>query len=145
MFFPHVRNFTWIYGPFSCLIIVLFGLIFMDNFVILFKCSLNFRAYALKLKLNKAGYTNFAKFRLQNMSSKIERAFEKMTKYVFVFILPSPTFTSNFRQFHINFRKKNILYLKSSISLCDEYHFLHINNCHESGEKFYFSEKFNFP
>ena len=31
---PHVRNFTLIYGAFSCLIIVHFGLIFMENFVI---------------------------------------------------------------------------------------------------------------
>ena len=34
VFFPHVGNFTLIYGPFSCLIIVLFVPIFMENFVI---------------------------------------------------------------------------------------------------------------
>ena len=56
-----------------------------------FKCSLNFRAHALQSELNKDGYTNFVKFRLQSKSYKIERAFEKMTKYVFVFILPTPT------------------------------------------------------
>ena len=75
--FPHVRNFTLIYGPYSCLIDVLFGPILMENFVRFFKCSLNFRAHALQFELNKVGYTSFAKFRLQSMSSKIERAFEK--------------------------------------------------------------------
>ena len=78
------------------------------------------------------------------MSSKVEQAFEKMTKYIFLLILPYPTLTSFFHHFLINF-KKNISYLKSSINLCDEYHFLHINNCHKSGEKIDFSEKFNFP
>ena len=67
-----------------------------------FKCSLNFKAYALQLELNKVGYTNFVKLRLQNMSSKIERTFEKITKYVFVFILPAPTLTSFYRHFLIN-------------------------------------------
>ena len=34
VFYPHERNFTLIYGPFSCLIIVLFGPIFMEDFVL---------------------------------------------------------------------------------------------------------------
>ena len=88
--FPHVRNFTLIYGPYSCLIDVLFGPILMESFVSFFKCSLNFRAHALPFELNKVGYTNFAKFRLQRMSSKIEQAFEKRTNHIFVFILPIP-------------------------------------------------------
>ena len=50
-------------------------------FVIFFKCLLNFRAYALQLEHNKVGYTNFVKFQLQGISSKIERAFENMTKF----------------------------------------------------------------
>ena len=75
--FPHLRSFTLIYGPFSCLIYVLFGPILMENYVHFFKFSLNFRANALQLKSNKVRYTNFAKFQLQSMSSKIERAFEK--------------------------------------------------------------------
>ena len=81
--FPHVRNFTLIYGPFSCLINVLFGPILMENYVRFFKCSLNLRAHALQFKLNKVKYTNFAKFQLQSMSSKIERAFEKTNKQCF--------------------------------------------------------------
>ena len=96
-----------------------------------FKCLLSFRAYALQLELNKVRHTNFVRFRLQNMSSKIEQAFENMTKYVFVFILPTPTLTPFFPQFLINF-KKNI-YLKSSINLFDEYNFLYTNNSHKSG------------
>ena len=42
-----------------------------------FKRSLNFRAHALQSKLNKVSISNFVKFRLQSMSSKIERAIEK--------------------------------------------------------------------
>ena len=72
VFCPHVSSFTLIYGPYSCLIDVLFGPILMENFVRFFKCSLNFRAHALQFELNKDGYTSFAKFRLQSMSSKIE-------------------------------------------------------------------------
>ena len=90
--FPHVRNFTLIYGPFSCLIDVLFGPILMENYVRFFKCSLNFRAHALQFELNKVEYTNFAKFQLQSMSSKIEGAFEKTNKQCFfIFILPNLT------------------------------------------------------
>ena len=74
--FPHVRNFTLIYGPFSCLIDVLVG-------TILIECLLNFRAHALQIKLTKVGYNNFAKFRLQSMSTKIEQAFKKTNKPCF--------------------------------------------------------------
>ena len=43
----------------------------------LFKCSLNFRAHALQSELNKVSISNFVKFQLQRISSKIERAFHK--------------------------------------------------------------------
>ena len=59
---------------------VLIGSILMENFVIFFECLLNFRAHALQLELNKVGYNNFAKLRLQSMISKIEEAFEKTNK-----------------------------------------------------------------
>ena len=75
--FPHVRKFTLIYGPYSCLIDVLFGPILMKNVIVFFKCLPNFRAHALQFELNKVEYTNFAKFQLQNLSSKIEGTFEK--------------------------------------------------------------------
>ena len=39
-----------------------------------FKCLLNFRAHA-----HKVSTSNFVKFRLQSISSKIEQAFEKIT------------------------------------------------------------------
>ena len=45
------------------------------------KCLLNFRAHALQSKLNIVSISNFVKFRLQSMSFKIERAFEKRTKF----------------------------------------------------------------
>ena len=102
--FPHVRNFTLIYGPFSCLIDVLFGPILMEKYVRFFKYSLNFRAHALQFELNKVGYTNFAKFRLQSMSSKIEQAFEKTNK---------PCFYLHFTKSNLNvifFRFSNLLF-----------------------------------
>ena len=57
VFFSHVRNLTLIYGPFSCLIDVIFGPILMEIYVCFTKCSLNFKAYALQLEPNKVGYT----------------------------------------------------------------------------------------
>ena len=48
-----------------------------------FKCSLNFRAHALQLELSKVSISNFVKFKLQSMSSKIEGAFEKTNKQCF--------------------------------------------------------------
>ena len=84
LFFPHERNFTLIYGPFSCLKNVFFGHILMENYVCSFKCSLNFRAHSLPSEPNKVVYTNFAKFQLQSMSSKIGRAFEKTNKSCFL-------------------------------------------------------------
>ena len=53
------------------------------KFCCFFKCSLNFIAHALQSELNKVSISNFVKFRLQIMSSKIERAFEKNNKICF--------------------------------------------------------------
>ena len=47
-----------------------------------FKCLLSFRAHALQSSLNKGSLSKFVKFRLQSMSSKLERAFEKTNKIV---------------------------------------------------------------
>ena len=89
-----------------------------------FKCSLIFRAHALQWEHNKFGYTNFVKLGLQSMSPKIERAFEKRTKYVFNFFLPTLNLTSFFLHFLIDiFSSSTILYPYSSLNLCDEYHF----------------------
>ena len=49
-------------------------------FVRFFKCLLNFRAHALQSELSKVSISNFVKFQLQSMSSKIEQAFEKTNK-----------------------------------------------------------------
>ena len=46
-----------------------------------FKCSLNFRAHVLQSELTKVSISNFVTFQLQRISSKIERAFEKNTKF----------------------------------------------------------------
>ena len=42
---------------------------------------LNFIAHALQSELNKVSIANYVKFRLQTLSSKIERAFENTTKF----------------------------------------------------------------
>ena len=46
-------------------------------FVHFFKCLLNFRAQVRQSELKKFIISNFVKFRLHSMRSKIERAFEK--------------------------------------------------------------------
>ena len=89
--FPHVRNFTLIYGLYSFQIDVLFGPILMENFVSFFKCLLNFRALALQFKHNKVGYTNFAKFNCRALALKLRGHLKKQTNHVFVFILLIPT------------------------------------------------------
>ena len=81
--FPHVRNLTLIYGPFSCLVDVLFGPILMENYVCFFKCSLNFIAHALQSEQSITSISNSVKFKLESMSSKIEGAFEKTNKQCF--------------------------------------------------------------
>ena len=81
--FPHVRNFTLVYGLFSCLINVFFGTILMENFVIFS----NTRSILELMLCNR----NFTKFDILTLISEIELAFEKNTKYVFVFILQTPT------------------------------------------------------
>ena len=51
-------------------------------FVIFLKCLLNFKTHVLQSKLNKVTISNFVKFQLQYISSKIEGIFEKkMTKF----------------------------------------------------------------
>ena len=42
-----------------------------------FKSLLKFRAHTFQSELNKVGYTNFSKFWLQSISSKIEQVFKK--------------------------------------------------------------------
>ena len=76
---------------------------------------------------------SFVKFGLQNMSSKIKQAFEKNKKNVFCLHFANFNFNVIFPHFLINFfLLLNISYLKFSINLCEEYHFLYINNCHKS-------------
>ena len=83
---------------FSCLINVFLAYIY-GKFCCFFKWLINFKAHALQSELNKVWCTTFVKFLLQSMSSKFEHTFEKTTKNVFVFILPTPTLTSYFGTF----------------------------------------------
>ena len=95
---------------FSCLIIVIFSLISMEIFVVFSNARSILELMLCNRNLTKFEYSNFVKFRLQSMSYKIKRAFEKTTKYVFVFILPTPYLPWFFLHFLLNF-KKNISYL----------------------------------
>ena len=47
----------------------------------LFKCMLNLKAQYWKSELIKVSISNFVKFRLQSLISKIERAFEMITNF----------------------------------------------------------------
>ena len=51
------------------------------HFLSFFKCSFNFKAHAVQSELNKVSISNLVKFRFHSLSSKIEQAFEKMTKF----------------------------------------------------------------
>ena len=129
-FFSHVWNFTLIYSPYRYLIDVLFGTILLEN-LFFFKCLLNFRGNALKSEHNKVGYTNFVKFRLQRMTSQIERAFEKTNKPCFCLHFANSSFKTFFY----------ISYPQSLLNLWDEYHFSSIKNWHKSGKKGYLPMK----
>ena len=108
-----------------------------------FKCLLDFRAHALQLELNKVVYTNFVKFRLQSMSFKIERAFEKRTKNVVILPIPTLKFPGGM----FNFSK--ILYgLPSTLCLTGElwplrfnwHHDMRVTNCQSSAMTFVFMQ-----
>ena len=71
-----------------------------------FKCSLSFRAHALQSELNKFSISNFIKFWLQSMSSKITRAFEKTTKF----------------SIKIRLKRTLIRQLKSTLNQCKMYY-----------------------
>ena len=94
--FPHIWNFTLIFGLYTCLID---GPFLMVIFSLVFSNALNFQAHALQFKLNKVGYTNFAKFRFQSMSFQIEQAFEKRNKPCFGFHFAN----SNLKYFFLHF------------------------------------------
>ena len=85
-------------------------------FCCFFKCSLNFRAHALQLELNKVSGSNFVKFRLQNMSSKIEQAFEKTTKFSIKIRLKRTLIRQlkrTINQCKISYMRKNIFFCKN--------------------------------
>ena len=63
----HVKNYTLIYGPFSCLIIVHFGPIIMENFVFFSNARSILELMRCNWNLTKLDVLTL--FRLQNMSS----------------------------------------------------------------------------
>ena len=64
------------------------------------------------------------------MSSKIEQAFENRTKYVFIFILPTPNLPSFFGTFSLYFFIFHILILLLIYVMVTVFN---INDCHKSG------------
>ena len=50
-------------------------------FSLCFQILTQFKALALQSELNKVRISNFVKFQLQSLGSKIEQAFDKMTKF----------------------------------------------------------------
>ena len=105
VFFPHVRNFTLIYGPFNCLILVLFGPIFMENCVLFSNARSILELMCCNWNLTKLDILTLLSSDCRARALKIGRAFEKKTKYVFVFNLPTPTLTSFFLHFIINLKR----------------------------------------
>ena len=91
-------------------------------------------------KIKKVGHTNFVKFLLQTLSPKIEQPFKKITKYVFISTFPTPTLTYFFRTFSITLKNIYISHLKSSITLCDEYHFYISITVIKVGKKLFFKQ-----
>ena len=138
-----MRNFTLIYGPFSCLIHFLFGPILMDNYGRFFKCSLNFRANALQLELTNVRHTNFAKFHIQSMSSKIERAFEKTNISCFYLYFTRSNFNVIFSIFPITFFL--IIYIHNFHLTFEMNTFFFISMTIIKMVKIRFFEKFHFP
>ena len=131
--FPHVRNFTLVYGSYSCLIDGLFGPILMENLVCFFNCSLNFQAHALQFELTKVGYTNFAKFLLQSMSSKIKQAFEKNDQTMFLSLFSQFKLKIIFSALSPKLSFLFFAYLTTSENFCDDYYFSYTKECHKSG------------
>ena len=56
------------------------------------------------LELNKVGYTDFIEFKYVNSNHLIDWVFEER-RNVFVFILPTPTWTTFFSNFFFNLKK----------------------------------------
>ena len=89
-------------------------------FVRFFKCSLNFRAHALQSELSKTSISNFVKFELQSMSSKIERAFEKTNKIFHQNRAKKDIYQATIRtinQCKIPYMRKNTFFCKNTL-LC---------------------------
>ena len=119
--FLYVRNLTLIYGPYSCLIAVLFASILMENFVCFFKCSLNFRAHALQSELSKTSISNFVKVELQSMDSIIERAFEKTSNIFYQNMAKKDIYQATIRtinQCKISYMRKKTHFCCKNILLC---------------------------
>ena len=94
------------------------------HILLFFKCSLNFRAIALQSELNKVSTSNFVKFQLQSMSSKIERAFKKTTKFFNKIRLKR----TSIRQLKRTINQCKISYMRKKTFFCKNVLLYNINN-----------------
>ena len=110
-FFLYERNFTLTYGPFSCLIVVLFGPIFMENFVHFF----NARSFLKLMRCN----SNIKKLYKPTLLSsdcrawwlKLSEHLKKGQNMLFlILIFKTPTLTKKIPHFFSIFFLQNISY-----------------------------------
>ena len=90
--FPHIRNFTLICGPYSCLIYVLFGPIFNEKIVFVFSNARSILELMLcNSNLTKLGILTLLSFDCRAWAFQSNKHLKKWMNRVFVFVLPIPT------------------------------------------------------
>ena len=107
---------------FSCLINVLLAY-FDGKFSLLFKCSLNFRAYAQQLELNKVRYTHIVLILVliaEPMLNNSASIWKKDKKTFYLNFANSKFNVPSFCTFYKHKKKKLISYLESTHNLCVE-------------------------
>ena len=89
VFFPHERNFTLIYGSFSCLIIVLFGPIFMEYFVLFSNALSILKPMRCNLNLPKLDTLTLLSSNCRACALKLSKHLKKGQNMFFILILPT--------------------------------------------------------
>ena len=98
-----------IFGPYSCLIYVLFGPILMENFVCFSNAHTILELMVWNFNLIKLDLLTLLSSDCRAWPQKLSKHLKKQTNHVFVFILPFstlplffPPFLFNFQNFHIS-------------------------------------------
>ena len=146
MFFPHVRNFTLIYGPYRYLIHVLFGPIWWQIIFVFSNARSILKLMLCNRSITKLDILTLLSCDCRAWALKLIKHIKKQTNHVFCLHFPNSNFRIIFLHFlFIFFLFFNISYPNFSLNLCYEYNFLTIRNCHKSSKNLDFSEKFDFP